>query len=90
MNDADFKSTLADAVGEDYASDWAGQVGLGWMQESLTGATTLGAYNYTFVYDMAEDGDLTDALDPITGAGDAEIPVDGWYVSNGFYGWGWE
>jgi hypothetical protein len=59
------------------------------MMESLTGEVSLDARNYTFVYEMGADGSITDAGEPLDGAGDATTPIDGWYVSNGFMGWGW-
>jgi hypothetical protein len=90
MVGGEFEDTLSGAVGDSYLTDWAGQVGQGWLLEAITGEESLGARNYTFVYDMEEDGDVSPAENPIEGAGDSDTPVDGWYVSNGFFGWGWE
>ena len=95
MNDADFEETFAGAVedgGGDYAGEWAGNVMIGWSQESLTGDLTLSALNYGFVYEIDDSNKLVTGEDgsaePIEGAGDATTPVDGFYQVRSFYGWG--
>ena len=91
MTDADFEEELAGAVGADYASEWAGNVHIGWLQESLTGETLLNAFNYNFVYEVDGDNKLVSDdegyLVPVDGSGDATSPVSGYYKSNSFYGY---
>lgn len=79
-----FEDTLAGAVGEAYATDWAGSVGLGYLYTNLLGEAELSDTNYTFVYPMAEDGAVDGSATADSGAGDSATPVDGWYQSSGF------
>jgi hypothetical protein len=76
-------------VGSDYATDWAGNVGLGYLYTNLGGDAEISDTNYTWIYEMGEDGQVEAAAESIAGAGDSATPVDGWYSSNGFFGWGW-
>ena len=85
----DFEDTLSDAVGEEYSEEWSGQVGIGYLYTDLVGEAEVNDTNYTFVYTMADDGEVVEDAEPITGAGDSATAVDGWYRSSGFFGYGW-
>ena len=63
---------------------------MGFLGQDITEAgPEVSVNSYTFVYDMSPEGDVTDAEESIDGAGDAASPMDGWYVANAWYSWGW-
>jgi hypothetical protein len=90
MVGGDFEDTLAGAVGETYATDWAGDVGIGYLYTNLLGEAELTDTNYTWVFPMAADGLVDGGAEAIAGAGDSATPVDGYYSARGFFGYGWE
>ena len=71
MVGGDFEDTLAGAVGETYAAEWAGQVGIGYLYTNLLGDAELCDTNYTWVYDMSADGEVVSGAEPLDGAGDS-------------------
>ena len=93
MNDPEFEDALSDSVDADeWASEWEGNAHIGWLSESLTGELLLNAFNYGFVYEIDsawglvadDEGYLID----VEGSGDASTPVDGYYRTRAFYGYG--
>jgi hypothetical protein len=87
---SDFYSDLTSLVDETtWSDDLEGNVGIGYLYTDVLGDAELSATNYTLVYPVAADGLFETDAEPIEGAGDSAIPINGYYAARGFYGFGW-
>jgi hypothetical protein len=95
MNSPDFESSVSDAVGTDYASEWGGNVGIGWLYTNITGDTDLHDINILFNAPLGADGAVDFSggdtwLDiGLSGVGDAAVAPDAYLFASLFFGFGW-